>query len=81
MYGARSIFLLFCDNQDTKSESRGVEIGVDGLIFTLKNIKVPMGQWYPYPTRWEKNVVAIIHIYGVEAIFLIFYDNQATESE
>ena len=44
MYGARSIFLLFCDNQDTKSESRGVEIGVDGLIFTLKNIKVPMGQ-------------------------------------
>ena len=40
-----------------------------------------MIQRYLYSTRWEKNVVAIIHIYGARSIFLLFYDNQATESE
>ena len=44
IYGARAIFLLFCNHQDTESESREMEIGVAGLIFTNKNdIKGSMG--------------------------------------
>ena len=35
-----------------------------------------MGQQYTYSTRWEKNIVAIIHIYGATDIFLLFYDHQ-----
>ena len=36
IYGARAIFLLFFDNQDTKSESQKMEIGATGPIFTYK---------------------------------------------
>ena len=39
-----------------------------------------MGQFCIYSTKWEKNVV-IIHIYGARAIFLLFYEDQDTESE
>ena len=39
-----------------------------------------MGQQYPYSTRWKKNIVAILHIYGARAIFLVFFDHQETES-
>ena len=38
IYGARAIFLLFCDSQDTESESRNIEIGVSGPILAQKNI-------------------------------------------
>ena len=51
IYGGRAIFQLFCDNQDTESNSCEMEIGVSGPIFTHKNIKVLIGQWYPYSTR------------------------------
>ena len=44
IYGAKANFLLFCDHQDTESESREIEIVVLGLIFPQKNIKGPMGQ-------------------------------------
>ena len=40
-----------------------------------------MGKLYPYSTRWEKNVVVILHIYGDLAISLLFYDHQDTEYE
>ena len=40
-----------------------------------------MGQQYPYSTRWEGNIVVILHIYGALAMFLLFYDHQETESE
>ena len=40
-----------------------------------------MGQQYTYSTRWEQNIMAIIHIYVPKAIFLLFYDNQDTEYE
>ena len=36
IYGPREVLLLFCNNQDTKSESREMEIGVTGLILTKK---------------------------------------------
>ena len=38
-----------------------------------------MGQQYPYSTRLGGNIVAIIHIYGVIEIFLLFCDHQDTE--
>ena len=41
-----------------------MEIGVYGPILTQKNIKGSMGQLYPYSTKWVKNIVVIIHIYG-----------------
>ena len=36
IYGARASFILFCDHQDTESESQEIEIGVAGPIFTQK---------------------------------------------
>ena len=58
-----------------------MEIGVAGPIFTQKNIGGFMGQRYPYPTRWEKIILVIIHIYGALAIFILLYDNKDNESE
>ena len=40
-----------------------------------------MGQQYTYSTRWEKNIVEILHIYGAGFILLLIYDHQDTESE
>ena len=34
IYGSLAIFLLICNNQDTESESREMEGGVAGPIFT-----------------------------------------------
>ena len=36
IYGAKAILPLFCDYQDTESESPGMEIGVARTICTLK---------------------------------------------
>ena len=80
IYGSRVIFLLFCDHQDTESESREIEISLAGPIFTHNGIKGSMGKLFSYSTRWEKNTVATIHIYGARAIFLLFCDHQDTES-
>ena len=49
-----------------------VGMGVAGSIFAQENIKGLMRKIYIYPTRWKKNVVLIIHIYGVKAIFSYF---------
>ena len=38
IYGDRSIFLLFCYHQDTKSESYEIEMSISQPIFTNKNI-------------------------------------------
>ena len=40
-----------------------------------------MVKLHSYSTKWEKNTVAILHIYGATAIFLLFYDDHDTESE
>ena len=57
-----------------------MEIGVAGKIIT-KNTKGSMSQQYPYSTRLEQNIGAIIHIYWARSILLLFYDNQSNESE
>ena len=36
IYGARAIFLLFCDHQETESETREMNIGAAGPMFTKK---------------------------------------------
>ena len=80
-YGARAIFPLFYNNQDTEYETYEIEVSVAGPIFTPKNIKGSMVQQYPFPTRWEKNIVVVLHIFGARAISLLFCDHQDTESE
>ena len=40
-----------------------------------------MGQKYIFSSRWEKNIVAILHFYGDRAIFLLLWDNQDTEPD
>ena len=58
-----------------------MEIGVAEPIFTHKNIKGSMVQQNRYSTRWEQNIVVVLHIYGALSISLLFCDHQDTESE
>ena len=50
IYGARVIFLLFCNHKENESESQEMEIGVAGPIFTYKNTKGYMKQQYRHHT-------------------------------
>ena len=59
----------------SKFGTRDIIIDVSGPILTHKNIKASMGQQYIYHTIWEK-IVAILHIYGARAVFLLFGDHQ-----
>ena len=77
-FGDLAIFLLFCNHQNTKSESRDMEIGVSGPIFTHKNIKGSLVQWNTYNKKLEENIVAILHIYGVRSIFLWLYKTKTS---
>ena len=45
-YASLFTFLIFCDHQDTESDSRGMEIGVVVPIFTGKNVNGSMGKQY-----------------------------------
>ena len=64
IYGARSISLLFCDYQDTESESCEMEFGVSGPMFAHKNTKGFMVQQYRYPTIWENKFTSILHFWS-----------------
>ena len=79
--GAIAIFQLFCDHQGTESKSRKIKFCVAGTIFTHPNIRCPIVKRYAYSTRWWKNILAIVHIYGAWAISLLFCNHQDTESE
>ena len=72
IYGARAIFLLFYDDQDAELESNEMEIGLSGSISIQKNISISMEQFYPQSTTWDQNIVAIIHIYGDRAIYILW---------
>ena len=80
IYGSRSIFLIFNDNQDTKYESRDREDGVSGLISKHKNTKASTRELHPYSTIWEHNIVVILHIYRARDNSLLFCVLQDTES-
>ena len=73
-YETVAIFILSCDHQDNESESREMEIGVDGPMFTHKNIKFSVWQWYPSYTIWVKNIVVILHICGAFDVSHNFMD-------
>ena len=74
--------LLFCDLQDTVSESCKIEMSIYQPIFTHKNdIKGKMGRIYQYSTVLLGNIVLVLHINGALAILRIFCDHQETESE
>ena len=51
-------------------------MSISKLIFSHKNIKCYLRQWYTYYTKWEKYNVVMLHIYWARAIFLLFYDDQ-----
>ena len=51
IYGDLVIFLLFCNQQCTESESREIKISAAEPISNKKNIKVSMGKPYSYHTR------------------------------
>ena len=64
IYGGLAIFLIFCDHQDTASESQEMEICVGGPLLTQKiskalwynNIHIPKyGRKYcgNYPYLWS----------------------------
>ena len=40
-----------------------------------------MGKPYSNSTIWEKTIIIVLHIYGDRSLFLIFLDQQDTESE
>ena len=45
------------------------------LIFTIKYTKGSMEQRYPYHKN-GKTIVAILHIFGDRATYLLFYDDK-----
>ena len=73
-------FYYFYDNQVTGSESCKIKIGIAGPIFKPYKISKPLWDNNIHTKKGEK-FVAIINIYGARAIFLLFCDNQDTESE
>ena len=58
-----------------------IYLNISTNIHPLKIIKGSMGQLYPCSTIWDKDIVAILNIYGSRAIFLLFCDHQDNESE
>ena len=69
IYGDRAIFLIFCDHQDTESGLCEMDMGVAGPTSSQKEKKGSIGQQYPYFTRWHKNIVDILHCFGLEPFF------------
>ena len=59
-----------------------MKIGVAGTIFTHKNIsKVLWEKTVNTPQDWSKTFLEILHSYGARETFLLFHDNQDTDSE
>ena len=79
--GARDIFLLFCEHQDTEYEWKEMDILIAVQILNQEKIKASMRKIYLYSTIWEGNTEVILHIYGARAVFLLFCVHQYTHSE
>ena len=67
--GARAIFLLLRDHQDTKPELCEIDIRISQPIFTHKKYKIRYGKTIYIIYNTEENIVAILHIYGDRSIF------------
>ena len=85
IYEARTIFLLIYDFLSWPRHwiwvIGNINEHVSNNIHTYKYIKDSMRQLYPYSTKREENIVAILHIDGAKAIFLLFYDDRDTGSK
>ena len=73
-------FSTFCDHQEIEYESREIEIGVAGPILTQNN-QILYGTMSYILYKIVKIIVAILHIYGARAIFLLFWYHREIESE
>ena len=72
IYGARAIFLLFCDHQDTESEQREKEIGFAQPILTKKEPSKALMENNIHTLQYGRIILAIIHIHEARAIFYYF---------
>ena len=80
IYGARAIFLLFYDDQDTENELCKIQTSTSQLIFTHKIYQSLYGKMIFIHYIIGGNTVVNIHIHGDRAIFLLFYDDQDNAS-
>ena len=82
IYGALAIFLQFCGHQDIESESREMEIGVAGTISTEKKHQRFYGTMISILyTIGEMFYDNYSYTSGARPIFLLFCDDQETESK
>ena len=49
-----------------------MDIFIAGPELKIGKTKESMGQWYPYYTILDQNIVVLLHIYVNIAIFLLF---------
>ena len=80
-FGAISIFYYFIITQRINMSNEELIFVWRKQYSSRKALKCSVGQQYPYSTRWEQNIVSILHIYGARAILLIFCDCQETGLE
>ena len=40
-----------------------------------------MGKLYPNSTRWKKNIVVFLHLFGARSNLSLFYDHRDNESD
>ena len=81
IYGSRDIVLLFCDHQDTESESCEIEISISQPIFTHKKVSKYLWDKDIHTLQDGRKILVVINIYESRGIFLLFCDNQDTKSE
>ena len=81
IYGALALSLLFCDNQDSESESQETEIGVYGKISSQEKITKTLWDNDIHTLQNGGKMGVINHIYGDRALSLPFKYHQDTESE
>ena len=81
IYGARFSLILFCDNQDTESESCEIEMSNYQPIFTHEKTSKVLSDKNNHTLQDVETIVVILHVYGALVVFLIFLDNEETESK
>ena len=65
IYGAKTIFLLFCVHQYTESKNLEGEIGIARLIYINKKYQRIYGTMISILYKMdEKNIVVFLHIYA-----------------
>ena len=76
IYRALVIFPLFCDHQDTESESREMENGVAGPKYHRKKHQSLYGTTISILYKMAGNIVVILHIFELETFPCYFVINK-----